>query len=242
LQAKQVSWLAALALVTVVGPLLGGGALIALAAAHPDLVTTGTSSWLVPIFAGIAGILAGIALLPSFLLAGFIGFATDGAVWGFALALLSLILATSVGMTLSRLLAPGAIEAILAAKPKWLQAYHDLQTKDGKSLLFAIFLARLSPQAPFALTNLMLGQLQVPIVHLTLSSWLGLVPRTIFSAAAGAGVNRLSSVADASSQVGTVEFILGGLALAAAFGSLLVRIWWKRKSSEVAQPAIDGDR
>jgi uncharacterized membrane protein YdjX (TVP38/TMEM64 family) len=221
--------LGVLALATLGGPMLGGTIFFSMVAAEPSLWGSQFHLWFVFLYAMAGAILVGFALMPSFLVAGYLGYVTNGSLMGFALALLSLMIATALGMSLGRRVASGSIEGMLSLKPRWLASFRELQAKQGTALLFAIFLARLAPQAPFALTNLMLGQLSLPLGKLILSSWMGLIPRTLFAVAAGVGMTQVSGLLESTSAMKQSEFVLGALALAFAF---LVVAWvFRRKRS-----------
>jgi hypothetical protein len=49
----NISWLALLGLITLLGPIVGGGGLIALTTAYPELISPQTSVWLMLGFAAV---------------------------------------------------------------------------------------------------------------------------------------------------------------------------------------------
>jgi uncharacterized membrane protein YdjX (TVP38/TMEM64 family) len=228
---KQSAWLGVLTLATLGGPILGGVVFLSAVAAEPSLWSSQLNLWMIFLYAMGGAILVGSALMPSFLLAGYLGYVSNGSPTGFALALLSLIIATSFGIFLGRRLASGSLESILAIKPRWLVAFRELQSKEDASLLVAIFLARLAPQVPFALTNLMLGQLRLPLRKLILSSWLGLIPRTLVAMMAGVGMTQVSGLLEAASAIHPTELALGSSSLVLSLIVAVVALKRKRKRS-----------
>jgi uncharacterized membrane protein YdjX (TVP38/TMEM64 family) len=211
---RQSLWFGLLALATLGGPMLGGVVFLSIVAADPSFWSAQFNIWVVILYAIGGAILVGSALMPSFLLAGYLGYVSNGSPAGFALALLSLMIATSFGIFLGRRVASGSVDSILAFRPRWLSSFRELQSKQDASLLIAIFFARLAPQVPFALTNLMLGQLKLPLRKLILSSWLGLIPRTMVAMAAGVGMTQVSGLVESASAINPNEFALGILSLA----------------------------
>jgi len=79
----------------------------------------------------------------------------------------------------------------LLKRPRAAQIHAELLTKHGAKAIFVIALVRLSPIMPFAGTNLLLAGSRVKTLPFLVGSLLGLAPRIILVALAGAGLAKL---------------------------------------------------
>ena len=87
----------------------------------------------------------------------------------------------SFGTGFGRLFSTNFLEVLLQRKATWWTAYQRLVHTVGSFLPTAIALVRLAPHMPFALTNLACARLPLSPAKIWLSSYIGLLPRTLFA-------------------------------------------------------------
>lgn len=163
-----------LLLYAVLGPLLGGSALVA--AAPHWLPWLEQHSAAAVVFVPLAAALAAAALIPTLLASLCAGF-VFGAPRGIALAVLAVAAASLLGHRwISRLLGDRVLQAIAAA-PRVSAVHRALLGADPLRTGVLVVLLRLSPVVPFAATNLLLTAAGVPLRLFLLASMIGLLPR-----------------------------------------------------------------
>ena len=185
----ELGSLGPLAAFTVIGPAVGALVLVASA-----------GSWLPPLQAQGLGavpwvlvgtvVLAALGLIPthaSSLVAGML----FGVLGGSALALLGTAAAALVGHRLvRRLVGERAVER-LASSPRSQAVHAELIGRGLARTAGLVALLRLSPLMPFAATNLLLASAGVKLRAFLLGTVLGIAPRVMMVAAAGAGLSEL---------------------------------------------------
>ncbi len=126
--------------------------------------------------AGFAA-LAGVALLPTYATAILGGWAFGFAL-GFPAAMAGFLGASVVGYFIARAVALPRMEGMIASRPKW-RAVRDALVGGGPlRTLGIITLVRLPPNSPFALTNLVLTSVRVPMWAYVTGTLVGMAPRT----------------------------------------------------------------
>ena len=201
------------------------GPVLAFAVLAPGLgvlVLTSTSeSWLtplknlgntsIPIFLLATMLLAGLSLIPTHaasLVAGML----YGALWGPAYAIGAIMLASLLSFFVTARLVGDRAMNSLCQRPKAFEIYRELLKHDRFRSIFIIALVRLSPIMPFAGTNVLLAAAKVRLFEFVIGSLIGLTPRIVIVAIAGAGLTSLDL--KASSHQGL--FVVGILATIAA--------------------------
>lgn len=128
-----------------------------------------------------------------------------GIIWGPILAMFSISLALLISYYLIyKLFDENLIKSIQRYKKAQI-IYEDLIKKSGFKIFGLICLVRLSPVMPFAATNVVLGAAKVKFIPYSLGSIIGLCPRVVLVAVAGAGLQEL----DLSKGSDRSLFILG---------------------------------
>ena len=177
--ARQLTALA-IAFLALGGP-PAGMALVSLAAsAHIHLLSNVAPLLLALALISIGGTAVGLALLPSFFLGAVCGYLLPGP-WPYLAAVCGLAWATALGLGLGRLFSTNFLEVLLQRKATWWTTYQRLVHTVGTFLPTAIALIRLAPHMPFALTNLACARLPLAPAKIWLSSYIGLLPRTLFA-------------------------------------------------------------
>lgn len=139
-------------------------------------------------YALIFGITAGLGLLPTYAQA-FLGGWAFGAVNGTIGAMTGILIGAALGYAVSRLVSGRRVEAIIERRPA-VAAVRDALVDAGFLRTAGIVsLLRLSPNSPFALSNLALGGSRTGAVPMLLGTALGMLPRTALAAGLAAAAN-----------------------------------------------------
>ncbi len=168
------------------------GAMVAWATAaswRPWFEGSGAAMWL-----GIATMLGtGLSLIPSHVAALVCGYVL-GAANGAVVAWLAIGAAALLGYGLARPLVSPRAERWIAGNQKAASVHAALVGRGRRRRIGIVLLLRLSPLMPFALTNFLMAAARVPFVDFQVGSWLGMTPRVLGVAVAGAG---LADIVDA---------------------------------------------
>lgn len=122
-------------------------------------------------------ILAGLAFLPTYasaILGGWaFGFAT-----GFPAAMGGFLGGSLIGYSVARPTAGERVEKLIADHPKWKAVRDALVRGNPLKTLGIVTLLRVPPNSPFAVTNLVLASVRVPLWIYSLGTLVGMAPRT----------------------------------------------------------------
>lgn len=129
--------------------------------------------WLI-LYVGVS-ILMGFALMPTTLMAFLTGYFLSFE--GTPLMIGSYLIASYIGYQVGLFLEGKKIHKNLLEKPKVSRFLASLKEKSWK----LIILVRLSPILPFAVTNLVLSAIRFPIKIFLIGSFIGMIPRTLFT-------------------------------------------------------------
>ena len=182
------------------------------------------------LYAILFGLTAGCGLLPTYAQAILAGWAF-GMTAGTIGAMAGILLGTLLGHQVARLISGPRVEAIIERRPQ-VVAIRDALVDAGLMRSAGIVaLLRLSPNSPFALTNLVLGGSRTPLIAALLGTFFGMLPRTaiavgIATAAAADGSRDLMEVVRERGPVVTVVGLLVlvvSIALIAAIGKSALR-------------------
>ncbi len=154
-------------------------------------------------------VFAGLALLPTYAQSVLGGFAF-GMPLGLPAALTAFTLGAGLGTEIARRATGDRVMQMLAEKPRWL-AVRDALVRDRAATLAGerpggvanfwrttgmVALIRVPPNAPFALTNLLLASVQVPRAPLWIGTLIGMSPRTAAAVWIGSHLDTLTSKSD----------------------------------------------
>lgn len=218
----RVAALSALALtLPLLGVLLGvsGGADAFLAARDPGL-------WTLPIFGILAGLVVGFAIVPSHLTSLVSGY-LYGILIGFPAAVAVVLIGALIGFRLSRALAGEDFRAIID-RTRWgaVLARKLIDTTGVRSVI-AVSLARLPPQVPFALGNVLAASCGVRQFPLLIGTAIGMAPRIALAVWVGA---EFSEWKPGAPLPGALLFSV--VASVAGFGGLSLWSWWLVRNTE----------
>ena len=203
---KELGPLGPLMLFTLVAPIIGTMLLISSSGNwFPWL--EGLNYWLIPVYILLTVGLAGLSLIPTHA-SSLIGGMLFGLIEGPIYALCAVVAASYLGIILISLLIKESTYKVILKHPRATKVHEELLKKSGLKAVWLVSLIRLSPVMPFAATNVLLAASKVKMSHFLLGSFIGLAPRVIILAIAGAGLAELDF--SKSSNIGLA--ILGGAA------------------------------
>lgn len=186
MKSRAERWFAALMLAWAMGiPPLGAMVAWATAARWRPLLdgSDAAALWL-----GLATAAAtGLSLVPSHVAALVCGYVL-GAGTGALVAWLAIGAAAVLGYGIARPLVTARAERWIAGHQKAARVHAALVAQARERRIGLVTLLRLSPLMPFALTNFLMAAARVPFVDFQIGSWLGMTPRVLAVAVAGAGL------------------------------------------------------
>ncbi len=139
-------------------------------------------------YAMLFGITAGLGLLPTYAQA-FLGGWAFGAVYGTIGAMLGILIGAALGYGVSRLVSGRRVEGIIERRPA-VAAVRDALVDAGFVRTAGIVaLLRLSPNSPFALSNVALGGSRTSAIAMLVGTAVGMLPRTALAAGLAAAAN-----------------------------------------------------
>jgi len=118
------------------------------------------------------GLFAGLALLPTYASAALGGWAF-GFANGFPAAMSGFVLGSLIGYAIARPTASSRVESLINEKPKWKTVRDSLVGSGFWRTLMIVTLVRVPPNSPFAVTNLVLASVRVPVVPYALGDIAG---------------------------------------------------------------------
>ena len=172
----------------------------------------------VAVYALIFGVTAGLGLLPTYAQA-FLGGWIFGSLTGTIGAMAGILLGASLGYVVSRLVSGRRVEAIIDRRPR-VEAVRDALVDQGVLRSTGIIaLLRLSPNSPFALSNLVLGGSRAGVIAMFLGTLFGMLPRTALAVvlAATANTEGTRGLGDVVRERGPLVTVVGLVVLIVAF-------------------------
>ncbi|MAD78658.1 MAG: hypothetical protein CMJ51_04720 [Planctomycetaceae bacterium] len=168
----------------------------------------------IAIYALIFGVTAGLGLLPTYAQA-ILGGWIFGTVFGTVGAMMGILLGALLGHGLARLISGNRVEAIIERRPKVLAVRNALVDAGLMRSIGIVALLRVSPNSPFALSNLALGGSRTPLIAMFFGTAFGMLPRTALAAgfAAAAAADGSKDLVDVVRQKGLPLTLVGILTL-----------------------------
>jgi uncharacterized membrane protein YdjX (TVP38/TMEM64 family) len=184
-----------LAAVAVLGPLAGSALLL--------IYANQVAHWLrergaagLALFACAFALLTGLALTPTWLLSLGAGY-TFGVAWGLPAALGGFAVGALIGYAIARGASGERVMRLMDERPTWRGVRDALVGVDRQGhgkwrTLGIVTLVRLPPNSPFALTNLVMASVRVPLPAFALGTLLGMAPRTAAAVYLGSTLSTIS--------------------------------------------------
>ncbi len=142
------------------------------------------------LYAVALAFLSGLALLPTYAPAVLAGWAF-GMALGLPVMLFGLFFALIIAWFIGQKASGDRVTRILDAQPKRRAIYHALVRSTPRRTFLITALLRLPPNAPFALVNLILSSVRIPLKIFVPASLLGLIPRTTAAIYIGSHLSKL---------------------------------------------------
>ena len=122
-------------------------------------------------------VLSGLGLLPTYAVAILGGWAF-GLEVGLPAAMAGFVGGSLIGYGIARFASGDRVEKIIAENPSWRAIRDALVGGSPLRTLGIVTLLRLPPNSPFAITNLVLASVRVPVLLYGLGTLIGMAPRT----------------------------------------------------------------
>lgn len=140
----------------------------------------------IAIFASFFAVTSGLGVLPTYAQAILAGWAFGATAGSFG-AVLGITAGAMLGFGLARLVSGARVEAIIDARPVVAAVRNAILGAGVIRSTYIVGLLRLSPNSPFALSNLALGGARTPVTPYLVGTMLGMAPRTVLAAVFAAG-------------------------------------------------------
>lgn len=187
---KELGTLTPVAVVSTFLPIVGASVL--LATAYP-LGYWLRENWEIGTALYVFGILffCGLALLPTNVI-GILGGWAFGFQLGIALLISGIVSAAFISFLINSRLVGDRLPHVFDAHPKAKAIYQALLGQSVRRTTLIIFLLRLSPAMPFALTNFLMASARVPTKSFLIGTFFGMLPRSSAVVFVGAGLSELT--------------------------------------------------
>jgi len=133
----------------------------------------------------------GLSLLPTNVI-GIIGGWSFGFELGIAVLVTAVVSAATVSFLIHRRIVGDTLPHVFEKYPKAQAVYQALVGQNIWRTTLIIFLVRLSPAMPFALTNFLMASARVPLKSYVTGTFLGMLPRSSAVVFVGSGLSELS--------------------------------------------------
>ncbi len=136
-------------------------------------------------------VFCGLALLPTNVIGVISGFAF-GFPLGTALLISGVVGAATISFLIHTRIAGERLPQVFNAHPKAKAVYEALIGQSVRRTTLIIFLLRMSPAMPFALTNFLMASARVPVKSYLVGTFFGMIPRSSAVVFVGAGLSELN--------------------------------------------------
>jgi uncharacterized membrane protein YdjX (TVP38/TMEM64 family) len=221
--ARRLGFVAPLAFLTVGLPILGGILIVASLGTLANTVR-GFDGWAPWIFISGAALMGGLSLLPTHgfsLLGGYVFGFVDGVLFTMA----GILCAAALGFCLNSLISRERVMGLISEKPQSVAIHRALTGEGFLRSCVIVILVRLSPAAPFAVTNLLMASTGMHWRAFLLGTAVGMLPRCAAVVNIGALIAQLGPQAE---QTMPAWYIVGGIA--ATVAALVVIAKWSRRA------------
>jgi uncharacterized membrane protein YdjX (TVP38/TMEM64 family) len=227
---RRLGFVGPLAVFATVMPVIGGVVIVGL------LITLGDGLrqfgvWAPLAFVGITALLGGVSLAPTHglsLLGGYV----FGFTQGLPITMIGLLGAAALGFQVSSLIARKRVMALILEKPGSRAVHRALIDDRFWRVFLIVALVRLSPVAPFAVTNLLMASTGVRWSAFLLGTAVGMLPRCSALVSVGALLVQLGPESEQTLPSWQI-----GLSIAATIVALfLIGSWSRRALQRVTGP------
>ena len=187
---KELGNLTPIALVTTFLPFVGSGVLLSFAV---PLGYWLRENWQEGVPYYLAGVLffCGLSMLPTNVI-GLLGGFAFGFELGIAVLITGIVGAATLSFLIHNKIVGDRLPHVFDAHPKAKAVYEALVGQSIWRTTLVIFLLRLSPAMPFALTNFLMASARVPLKSYVVGTFLGMLPRSSAVVIVGSGLSELT--------------------------------------------------
>jgi uncharacterized membrane protein YdjX (TVP38/TMEM64 family) len=187
---RELGKLTPIALVTTFLPFVGSAVLLTVAYPFGGWLR---ENWEIGagLYVAIFVFFCGISLLPTNVI-GLIGGWAFGFYLGIALVIFSVCSAALISFLIHTRIAGEKLPQVFERHPRAKVIYEAMLLENFWRTALIIFLVRLSPAMPFALTNFLMASARVPVKAFLIGTFLGMLPRSTAIVFVGAGLSELS--------------------------------------------------
>lgn len=164
------------------------------------------------VYTGVAGLMMGLAFLPTTFIAPASGFFFG---WvAFPFLVIAYALATLLGYKIGQKANSSLLEVLFLKHP---QLKEELEARKSKEMSL-IFFVRISPIIPFAVSNFLFASMKIPLKKVLIFGILGMLPRTLIAFGTGVFANSFLAAKDSLSSpaqwaIGFVLLVIGVLGI-----------------------------
>jgi uncharacterized membrane protein YdjX (TVP38/TMEM64 family) len=230
---RRLGYVGPLAVCATVLPVMGGLVILGMLGTLGDGLRQ-FGGWAPVVFVGITALLGGLSLAPTHglsLLGGYV----FGFTHGLPIAMTGLLGAAAFGFRIKSLLARKRVMGLIQERPEAWAIHRALVENRFWRAFLIVVLVRLSPVAPFAVTNLLMASTGVRWPAFLLGTAVGMLPRCSALVSVGALVVQLGPDVER-----TIPGWQIGLSIVATIVALvLIGIWSRRALRQMTAGARD---
>jgi Uncharacterized conserved protein len=187
---REFGRLTPIAFVTAVLPMLGSTVLLLTAYPLGYWLRDNWQAGAILFFIGTVTF-CGLSLLPTNILGILSGWSFGFGI-GIAVLIAGIVSAATVSFLIGSRLAGEKMPEVFSHHPKAQAVYEALVGQSVRRTTLIIFLLRLSPAMPFALTNFLMASARVPLKSFVVGTFFGMLPRSTAVVFVGSGLSELS--------------------------------------------------
>lgn len=187
---KELGSITPLAFITAVLPMIGSAVLISVA--YPFGIWL-RENWEIGSGLFLVGVVVfcGLALLPTNVIGVLSGW-SFGFEFGIFVLITGIVAASTLSFFIHSRIVGETLPQVFEKHPKAEAVYQALIGKSRRRTTLIIFLLRLSPAMPFALTNFLMASARVPVKSFVVGTFFGMLPRSSAVVFVGSGLSELS--------------------------------------------------
>lgn len=187
---KELGNLTPIALITAFLPIVGGTILLIVAIPLAEWLR---ENWEIGVPMYLLGVLVfcGLAILTTNII-GTLGGWAFGFEWGIVVLMAGIVGAAFISFVIHTRIVGDKLPQVFETRPKAQAIYKALLERKFWRITLIIFLLRLSPAMPFALTNFLMASARVPVKSFVLGTFLGMLPRSAAVVFIGSGLSELN--------------------------------------------------
>lgn len=224
---RRLGHVGPLAVLTLVLPVVGGLTLVYWQQ-EVGAALEAYEAWAPAVFIGIAAVLGALSILPTHGLS-LIGGFVFGFSFGLPITLTAIVIASALGYGVKSLISRDRVMGLIRERPGSLAVHEALVEGGFWWTTSVVTLIRLSPAAPFAMTNLLMAATGVKVPAFIVGTAVGMLPRCAAVVWTGHLIRRITETQDDPARVavlvvGIAATVAAVIVLGAASRRALARV------------------